>query len=134
VRICAFLAPYPVPAVWFTLAARQLQEPLRAAAADPLAWGHVLIQTNGQALVRIDRQELHMHRLTRAIIRTSLTPEDAAAMQAEANELVTAALLDLGPAYAQAIFQAPIIGWSYLPHDEDERMAIFKLAAHLLAP
>ena len=88
VRICAFLAPEPVPAAWFSLAAGQLQEPLREAAADPLAWGRVLIQTNQQALVRIDRQDLLMHRLTRAVIRTSLTPGEAAAVQAQANALV----------------------------------------------
>jgi hypothetical protein len=44
VRMCAFLAPEPVPAVWFALAARQLPAPLNAVAADPLAWGRVLTQ------------------------------------------------------------------------------------------
>jgi hypothetical protein len=39
VRMCAFLAPEPVPADWFRNAAGQLPEPLKVAAADPLAWG-----------------------------------------------------------------------------------------------
>jgi hypothetical protein len=134
VKICAFLGPEPIPAAWFTLAAGQMQEPLRVAAADPLAWGQVLIQTNGQALIRIGQQDLLMHRLTRAIIRTSLTLDEAAAARAQANALVTAALLELHTGDAVTLFRAAIMGmWTYLPDDEKRRKALFEVASHLLA-
>ncbi len=42
VRVCAFLAPEPVPAAWFPGAAGQLPQPLGVVAVDPLAWGQAL--------------------------------------------------------------------------------------------
>jgi tetratricopeptide (TPR) repeat protein len=90
VRICAFLAPEPVPADWFWNAAAQLPGPLKAAAADPLAWGRVLARVSGQALARIGPQGLLMHRLTQAVIRTSHTPGQVAETRAGATALLTA--------------------------------------------
>jgi hypothetical protein len=89
VRVCAFLAPEPVPAAWFTNAASQLPAPLGAVAADPLAWGQALARISGQALARIDSRGLLEHRLTQAIIRTRLTPGEVAAVQAQAVTLLT---------------------------------------------
>jgi hypothetical protein len=89
-RVCAFLAPEPVPAVWFTTAAAQLPPPLGEAAADPLAWGQILARISGQALARVDPQGLLTHRLTQAIIRTRLSPGEAAAAREQAAELLTA--------------------------------------------
>jgi hypothetical protein len=88
-RICAFLAPEPVPAAWFTAAAARLPLPLGDVAADPLAWGQVLARVGGQALARIDGQGLLMHRLTQAVIRSRLTL-DGAATRAQAADLLAA--------------------------------------------
>jgi Tetratricopeptide repeat/NB-ARC domain len=90
VRVCAFLAPDPVPAEWFTSAAGQLPEPLSTVAADPLAWGQALARISGQALARIDAQGLMTHRLTQAIIRTRLSPGEAAIIRAQAAALLSA--------------------------------------------
>jgi len=90
VRICAFLAPEPVPAAWFTNAAGQLPTPLGKAAADPLAWGRTLGLISGQALARIDQQGLLMHRLTQAIVRTRLSPAQTAAVRGQAAALLIA--------------------------------------------
>ena len=90
VRICAFLAPEPVPTAWFTRAAAHLPQPLSSVAADQLAWGHALARISGQALARIDQQGLLMHRLTQAIIRTFLSPTEAASVQAQAASLLAA--------------------------------------------
>jgi hypothetical protein len=65
-RACAFLAPEPVPAEWFTNAASQLAEPLRGVAADPVTWRLSLARISGQALGRIDAQGLLPHPLTQA--------------------------------------------------------------------
>ena len=90
VRVCAFLAPEPVPASWFTDAAGQLPEPLGTVAADPLAWGQALGRISGRGLARIDAQGLLTHRLTQAIIRTRLPAGEAAATRARAAALLTA--------------------------------------------
>ena len=47
--------------------------------ADPLAWRQTLAQLARQSLARIDQRGLQMHRLTQAILRDRLTPEQAAA-------------------------------------------------------
>ena len=67
--ICAFLAPEPVPAEWFTDAAAELPAALADKAADPVAWRQVLARISRSALARIDHNGLLMHRLTQAIIR-----------------------------------------------------------------
>ena len=89
-RVCAFLAPEPVPAGWFTSAAGQLPQPLSVAAADPLGWGRALARVSGQALARVDQQGLLMHRLTQAVIRTRLTPGEADTVRAQAAALLAA--------------------------------------------
>jgi NB-ARC domain len=90
VRLCAFLAPESVPAEWFADAAGQLPGPLKSAAADPLAWGRVLARISEQALARIGPQGLLMHRLTQAVIRTRMTPREAAQSWNAAAILLTA--------------------------------------------
>jgi hypothetical protein len=64
VRICAFLAPEPIPADWFTQAATRLPASLRIRAADPVAWRQTLARLGRSALARIDGNTLVMHRLT----------------------------------------------------------------------
>ena len=133
VRMCAFLAPEPVPAAWFSLAARQLPAPLNAVAADPLAWGRVLTQIGGQALARIDRQGLLMHRLTQAVIRTFLTPDEAVAAEAQAKALLIGALVELDPEDMVLMFQASMFGcWMMLPPEERMR-AVTSVRLHLRA-
>ena len=88
--ICAFLAPEPVPADWFPGAAAQLPAALAGTAADPVAWRQVLGRVGRSALARADRDGLVMHRLTQAIIRGCLPPEQAAAARALAEAIVAA--------------------------------------------
>jgi hypothetical protein len=77
--LCAFLAPEPVPEDLFTQAAGELPGALAARAADPLAWRQTLARLARQSLARIDQHGLVMHRLTQAILRDRLTPDQAAA-------------------------------------------------------
>ena len=88
--ICAFLAAEPVPADWFTSAAAHLPGPLAAMATDPLAWRQVLARIGRSALARMDRTGLVMHRLTQAIIRGHLGPEQSAAAHAAAETVLAA--------------------------------------------
>ena len=90
VAVCAFLAPEPIPAAWFPRAAAQLPAPLAAAAADPVAWREVLARIRQQALARLDQQGLLMHRLTQAIVRGYLPPDQADAVRGAAAALLIA--------------------------------------------
>jgi hypothetical protein len=89
-RVCAFLAPEPVPAEWITGVAAQLPAGLADKAADPLAWRQVLARLNRSALARANHNGLLMHRLTQAIIRSRLPPGQAAAARALAETILAA--------------------------------------------
>jgi hypothetical protein len=86
--VCAFLGPEPVPDDLFTSAPAELADELAARATDPLAWRQTLAR---QSLARIDQRGQVMHRLTRAILRDRLAPEQAAATRA-CTEVILAAL------------------------------------------
>ena len=92
--VCAFLAPEPVPAQWFPGAAAELPAVLAGRVADPVAWRQVLGRVSRSALARADSGGLLMHRLTQAIIRSSLPPEQAAATRAVAEAIVAASSPD----------------------------------------
>jgi transcriptional regulator with XRE-family HTH domain len=89
-RLCAFLAPEPIPADMFTSAAALLPGDLAAHAADTLAWRQTLAQLAGQSLVRVDHRGLQMHRLTQAILRDQLSPAGAAAVRTCAEAILVA--------------------------------------------
>ena len=89
-RLCAFLAPEPIPGDLFTGAPGELPGDLAARVADPLAWPQTLAHLTRQALARVDQRGLQMHRLTQAILRDRLTPGQAAAAR-ECTEAILAA-------------------------------------------
>jgi Tetratricopeptide repeat/Domain of unknown function (DUF4062) len=89
--VCAFLAPEPAPENLFTSARGELPGELAARAADPLAWRQTLAELARQSLARIDQRGLVMHRLTQAILRDRLTPEQAAATRACTEAVLAAA-------------------------------------------
>jgi hypothetical protein len=88
--LCALLSPEPIPEDLFTSAPAELPAALAARAADPLAWRQTLAQVRAQALVRIDRRGLQMHRLTQAILRDRLSPEHATATRARVEAILAA--------------------------------------------
>jgi tetratricopeptide (TPR) repeat protein len=89
--VCAFLGPEPIPEDLFTSASGELPGELAARAADPLAWRQTLAHLTRQSLARIDQRGLVMHRLTQAILRDRLTPEQAAATRACTQAILAAA-------------------------------------------
>ena len=89
--VCAFLAPEPIPEDVFTSAPAELPGELGARAAEPLAWRQTLARLARQSLARIDQRGLVMHRLTQAILRDWLTPEQAAATRACTETILAAA-------------------------------------------
>ena len=91
-RLCAFLAPEPVPITLVTTitAAHELPTALATRAADPVAFGRLLAAIGQRALARIDGEGLHMHRLSQAILRDHLTPAQAAAARATAEAVLAA--------------------------------------------
>ena len=88
--LCAFLAPEPIPGNLFTGAVSVLPSELAARAADPLAWRQTLAHMARQSLARIDHRGLQMHRLTQAILRDRLTPEQAKATRAHTEAMLAA--------------------------------------------
>ena len=88
--VCAFLAPDPVPLEWFTRDPALLPAALAGAAADPLAWHQALGRLGANALARIDQDGLRMHRLTQAIVRGYLSPEQSSASRRAAEAIVAA--------------------------------------------
>jgi len=88
--LCAFLAPEPVPVDLLTGAAAELPAELAARAADPIAWRQTLTQVSRHALARLDHRGLQMHRLTQAILRDRLTPEQATATKERAEAILAA--------------------------------------------
>ena len=89
--VCAFLAPEPIPEDLFTSAPGELPGELAARAADPLAWRQTLAHLARQSMARIDQRGLVMHRLTQAILRDRLTPEQSAAIRARTEAILVAA-------------------------------------------
>ena len=88
--LCAFLAPEPIPEDLFTSARGELPGELADRAADPLAWRQTLARLARQSLARIDQRGLVLHRLTQAVLRDRLAPEQAAATR-ECSEAILAA-------------------------------------------
>ena len=88
--LCAFMAPEPIPNDLFTSAASILASDLAVRVANPLAWRQTLAHLTRQSLVRVDHRGLLMHRLTRAILRDRLTPEEAAATRARTEAILAA--------------------------------------------
>jgi hypothetical protein len=87
--LCAFMAPEPIPNDLFTGAASILPADLAVRVANPLAWRQTLAHLTRQSLARIDHHGLQMHRLTQAILRDRLTPEQAAAARARTEAILS---------------------------------------------
>jgi tetratricopeptide (TPR) repeat protein len=88
--VCAFLAPEPIPEDLFTSVPGELPGELASRAADPLAWRQTLAHLVRQSLARIDQRGLLIHRLTQAILRDRLTPEQAAATRDRTEAILAA--------------------------------------------
>ncbi|HUN30787.1 MAG TPA: FxSxx-COOH system tetratricopeptide repeat protein [Trebonia sp.] len=88
--ICAQLAPEPIAVEWLTTAAGDLPGGLAGRLADPLARGRLLKALTSTSLARLSDDGLTMHRLTQAILRTSIPAADAAAALAQAERVITA--------------------------------------------
>jgi tetratricopeptide (TPR) repeat protein len=89
--VCGFMAPEPIPEDLFTSAPAELPDELAARVADPLGWRQTLARLARQSLARIDQRGLVLHRLTQAILRDRLTPEQAAASRACTEAILAAA-------------------------------------------
>ena len=88
--ICAFLAPEPIPEDLFTTGTATLPRELAARASDQLAWRQTLAALTRHALARVDQGKVVMHRLTQAILRDRLTPDDAATTRRHAEAVLAA--------------------------------------------
>jgi hypothetical protein len=85
--LCAFLAPEPVPARW--LAAVPAGAP-GLPATDPIRWRLAVGMIEQVALARVSEDALQFHRLTQAVLRGTLPPEEAAALRSQAAAVLAA--------------------------------------------
>ena len=90
VAVCAFLAPGAGPGGLVSPRRHAASWPLAEAAADPVAWREAVGRVLAQTLARLDQRGLVMHRLTQAIIRGLLPPDQAAAAGAAAQSVLAA--------------------------------------------
>src|SRR6185437_15943313 len=74
----------------FTAAPDELPQDLAARAADPLAWRQTLGHLARRSLARVDHRGLVMHRLTQAVLRDRLAPDQAAAVRSRSEAILAA--------------------------------------------
>ena len=75
--VCAFLAPEHVPAHWLGNAAAELPGPLGERVGEPVAWHQMLARVNRTALAQVGPDGIVLHRLTMAILRGTLSQQEA---------------------------------------------------------
>jgi hypothetical protein len=91
-RLCAFLAPEPIPTDLFSGASVEtLPEPLATIAGATLALGTTVGHLSRYGLVRISANGIVLHRLVQAIIRDSEVPSRRAETRQVVEQLVAAA-------------------------------------------
>ena len=84
------MAPEPIPEDLLIHAARELPASLAVRMADPLAWRRTVAHMTRQSLARIDHRGLQLHRLTQAILRDRLTPDQTAATRSRVEAILAA--------------------------------------------
>ena len=118
-RLCAFMAPEPIPVQWLTSAEDVLDEPLASAARKPLEYRRCLKMVRSYGLARLEDDALTLHRLTQLVIRASVPPADRGRI-ATTTQLVLGGI-HLGDTQDPANWQK----WAaFLPH-----LLVFDLAA-----
>jgi TIR domain/Tetratricopeptide repeat len=91
-RLCAFLAPDPIPTHWFpTAGPGVLPEPLAATVTAPLAFRRTLSLLSRYGLAKLADDRLTVHRLTQRLLRADAPDPTYWA------ETVTSLLATLGP-------------------------------------
>jgi hypothetical protein len=113
-QLAAFLAPEPIPLRLFTAHPELLDEPLRTAAADPVALDDLLGAVIGLSLARRQADSFQLHRLVQAVIRHQVT----SAQQQRMTDQVLALLAAAHPGS---------------PNDPANGVAYAELAPHVLA-
>jgi tetratricopeptide (TPR) repeat protein len=84
-RCCAFMGPEPIPRDLFPRGAHALQPPLSDLLADPIRLARAIRELGRFALIRIEGRAWHIHRLTQALLRDDLSPEDQARYREQAQ-------------------------------------------------
>lgn len=95
-RVCAFLAPEPIPMDLFTATPGALPSPLAEVVTTPLAFAHIRRRIAAFGLARVGEGTLQLHRLTQAVIRDSVDPADRPEARRRCETLLAAALPDDG--------------------------------------
>jgi hypothetical protein len=75
-RCCAFMGPEPIPRDLFPRGAHALQPPLSELLSDPIRLARAIRELGRFALIRIEGRAWHIHRLTQALLRDDLPPDD----------------------------------------------------------
>ncbi len=89
--LCAFLHPDGIPKSLFTEHSDGLPEELRAPFARGFAFNQVLATIHRYSLMQVSSDSMSIHRLVQAVIRSSLTQDEARASAARVVVLVDSA-------------------------------------------
>lgn len=96
-KLCAFMAPEPIPRDLFTGAGlAHLPETIAETLGSPMAFGRVLRRIASYGLMRLNDSSPTFHRLTQAIIRDDLPPAERRHFRDTADALLVAARPDDG--------------------------------------
>lgn len=90
-RICAVLAPEPIPLQWFQAASHALPDRLRNVLSDVQAWRDTLGDVARLGLGRITGAAIQLHRLTQAVLRDQRSQDELRIDRGHAEKLVAAA-------------------------------------------
>jgi tetratricopeptide (TPR) repeat protein len=111
-KVCSFLAPEPIPTQLFTnVAAKVLPDPLGSMVENTLAFWRCVRRLGRYGLARVAEDRVQLHRLTQAILRDTLSPEQ----HVHHATLVEALVTGVNPGDADNPLSWP--GWAeLLPH------------------
>lgn len=89
-RCCAFFGPEPIPPYVFRRGTVASETSVSELIAQPILLASAIRELGRFALVRIDGPNISVHRLTQALVRAELTPEDQARYRQEVHAMLAA--------------------------------------------
>jgi tetratricopeptide (TPR) repeat protein len=89
-RCCAFFGPEPIPPQVFRRGIHGGEGGISELIAQPILLASAIRELGRFALIRIDGPNISVHRLTQALVRAELTPEEQAKYRQEVHSMLAA--------------------------------------------
>jgi tetratricopeptide (TPR) repeat protein len=89
-RCCAFFGPEPIPPQVFRRGTHGNESGISELIAQPILLASAIRELGRFALIRIDGPNISVHRLTQALVRAELSPEEQAKYRQEVHSMLAA--------------------------------------------